>query len=187
MGGIPSGMVASMPIFAVMGSWPFARSHARTLGSTCLACASLMTMTSLSACTRNVRAHSTCVGSEMSMSSSTTIACLVSGSARIAISAFLPPPARLRMEAITDQRQALPSVTATRSDVDARRLEHVPHLRLGGGGAEPRVLPRHLEELEHRVAPPGDRGDLEDRVGLEVAVHAGELAERPLVLRPPDR
>src|SRR6266545_3623383 len=140
-------MVASMPIFAVMGSWPFASSHARTLGSTCLACALLITMTSLSACTRNVRAHSTCVGSEM----------------------------------------ALSSVTATRSDVDARRLEHVPHLRLGGGGAEPRVLPRHLEELEHRVAPPGDRGDLEDRVGLEVAVHAGELAERPLVLRPPDR
>src|SRR5438093_10723340 len=105
----------------------------------------------------------------------------------MAISAFLPPPARLRMEAMTDQRQALPSVTATLTTSTPAVFSTFHTKSLGGGSPEPGVFPRHLEQLEDRVAPVRDRRHLEDRVRLEVAIHAGELAKRALVLRPADR
>ena len=51
----------------------------------------------------------------------------------------------------------------------------------GGGAVEPVVFPGHLQGVEDRVFAVGDGVDAEERVVLEVALHAGEFAEGAFV------
>src|SRR5438128_1027357 len=101
-------MVASIPTLAPVGTTP---NPCGRLGSSGFARAPDTIITSLSPCTRVAIAHSTSVGSNTSISSSTTTTCLRSMTESAASSAFLPSPGCFLIEITACQNAQPPSVT----------------------------------------------------------------------------
>ncbi len=102
----PSGIVASYPTFQVVFPWELGSSEDPAAPGI---------MRILSACILVATAHSTCLSSNMSTSSSTTMTCFMDGwPVNAAIMAFTPSPSLfLAMETTPFSQQHPPSVSLT--------------------------------------------------------------------------
>ena len=182
--GMPSGIVASMPTFAPVGTTPAACGR---LGSSGFARAFRMMITSRSPCTRVAIAHSTSIGSNTSMSSSTTTTCLRSITESAASSAFLPSPGCFLIEMTACQNAQPPSVTLMSFTCTPAVLQRRADRGVARRRREPGVLPRHVQGVVDRVLAHRDRLDAHQRVPVQPAHQPRELAEAAFRLGPAGR
>src|SRR5207237_7761493 len=140
-------MVASIPIFAVVGMRPGVGGND---GSNGLDRALETISTSRSAWTRVATAHSTSVGSKTSMSSSTIVTCLISAMERSARMAFLPSPGCFLIAATICQWQHPPGVTLI-AVLHAGFVKHAPGRRFVDRRAHPDIFPGHMQRVVDRI------------------------------------
>ena len=166
-----------MPTLVPIGTTP---APCKRLGSSGFARAPGTITMSLSPCTRVAIAHSTSVGSLMSMSSSTTTTCLRSITDSAASSAFLPSPAApFLIETTACQNAQPPSVTLMSVTCTFADFQRLPDRGVTRRRGEPGVLPRHVQVVVDRVLAHRDGLDANQRIPVQPAHQPGELAEAP--------
>src|SRR5438874_716238 len=149
-----------MPTLAPVGTAP---KPCGRLGSSGFARALVMIITSLSPCTRVAIAHSTSIGSNTSISSSTTTTCLRSITESAASSAFLASPGCFLIDITACQNAQPPSVTLMSFTCTPAVLSAVRSAIAGAGdldrmgadadrnGTRPPCLERTLREKPHVI------------------------------------